>query len=1599
MIWPAIIYWVVATLITIALSPKPPKPKPASITDFDVPTAEEDRAIPVLFGRVLVSGPNVVGYGGLSNSKIKQSSLFSSTTIGYRYYLSMHFMFGYGPWNALCRIVVGDLTAWSGNITANGEGTIDKQELFGGKKSEGGLLGKFDVTFGLEDQAPSTYLTTLYGHTVPAYRKMMGLIWKVGTMPGPLKAFGQTSTIQSGYIGNSQYLKNWAFEGWRTTAGWWNDTPWYPEKATVGDAGAETMNAAHIIYECQTNPEWGEGQPASVFDDTLMREAADQLYDEGVGLAMLWNNSDTIQGFVTTILEHVAGTLAFDRRTNKRFLKLIRGDYDIDELEEFGPEDIELTSFQRRAWGDTVNELTLMWTDPATNQATPIILQDLGNIRAQQRRVPEKISREGFRTYAAAKACAARELAARSIPLATIEFTANRRFWRYTRGDVVKIRWPNEGLAGVVFRLLDIKGGSLEDGKITVSAVEDVYARSGMEYTVIAPTGGAAEPPDLEEPSDATGPTVISSTQGLPPTDPDDGDTYIVPQGAGDIWAPFAGKVVTWDEAGQEWLASDVPEGVLIYDQDAKGYVRLKDGILGAPTFYASTIAARNVTYDDSLTGLGADNVEDAIQALVARSSEGLSPTVSAYANGLYYAQAFGSDPFDSPDGLDWTAQASLGQQSLDELLWIGGRYVAVKTNSIGRSDTSDIYGSWTWQDFSGGSGAVVLPLHGFSGFPGGTHFSVRAVNERLVAWVKDQSFGLFTPDAGPVFLTSDDGGATWDELSPAHGFVDQYFLVRDVVWDDGAGRYLVFGDYLEVQPFVDPLTGAPSFKGKPQVWTTTDLESFAFLADLHPSPGSSEDCYLVSVHPVAARQSRDLVPPAVRFELRRPQTQSSDIDYQWQYSGVGVYPSGYKFRDTAESSPRDVFVFNDNFSTGSIRRVPAGAFSFADQIDGSGIPTGGGPGGNAVRRAYQYGDSIVTMAGGIVRLWDLTIGLAAQSISQPQYIGDVSNLVFDCAQDPDKSQLWVLLQNTNAIDWYLQELDPADLTEIGGRVAMPALSSIGGSFTVDATHAYFSGQALGGLPRMIKVALTGGSPVWDSTFGSTDHYHHYDAQVRNGYVYLYVHGTGPISADGTTIWRLDATTGAQDLGFEIPRVLGGGWAWETYEPGWLIFGQRIAIDTEATGGPVIVRSSLLGATVYQEQAGANTILARSEDGGDTWTFPSPGFPDRSINDYGARIYYDGERFLFAGRGWTGISEELVAFEYSDADSSVSGHPETAWLSVFTHGDDGQSAGGMSGPSGGLGTIATSDGLHWAQGEPPPLANADEVALAPVVGMTASNLQEAVEELFSLIGNPEAIDVLYENSTGGLTAENVQAAIDELLAELQAIIAMIGAPSGIAPLDSSSKVPIANLPALALTDVSVVATQVAQLALTAEEGDVAIRTDLSKSYVHNGGTAGTMADWSELLTPTDLVLSVAGRVGAITLTTADLTDAGAANGAATLDSGARLNLGQVPLVLNVTEASTARTLGATEYFKVVEFTSGSAVVYTVPTNTTLAVPIGTVVGGYQSGAGAVTITPAGGVTVYVRSTKQRVSSGQGAFFALRKVQTNEWELTGDLLDL
>lgn len=101
----------------------------------------------------------------------------------------------------------------------------------------------------------------------------------------------------------------------------------------------------------------------------------------------------------------------------------------------------------------------------------------------------------------------------------------------------------------------------------------------------------------------------------------------------------------------------------------------------------------------------------------------------------------------------------------------------------------------------------------------------------------------------------------------------------------------------------------------------------------------------------------------------------------------------------------------------------------------------------------------------------------------------------------------------------------------------------------------------------------------------------------------------------------------------------------------------------------------------------------------------------------------------------------------------------------------------------------------------------------------------------------------------------------------------VGTGAGDIPLlDAEGKLQGSVLPDFAITDVFVVASQTEMLELsTAKTGDVAIRTDLSKTFILSDNSYGTLASWKELSTPAAPVTSVAGKTGVVSLVVGDIS--------------------------------------------------------------------------------------------------------------------------------
>lgn len=101
----------------------------------------------------------------------------------------------------------------------------------------------------------------------------------------------------------------------------------------------------------------------------------------------------------------------------------------------------------------------------------------------------------------------------------------------------------------------------------------------------------------------------------------------------------------------------------------------------------------------------------------------------------------------------------------------------------------------------------------------------------------------------------------------------------------------------------------------------------------------------------------------------------------------------------------------------------------------------------------------------------------------------------------------------------------------------------------------------------------------------------------------------------------------------------------------------------------------------------------------------------------------------------------------------------------------------------------------------------------------------------------------------------------------------VGSKAGnLIELNSKGKIDKKYLPAIAITEPFAVSSEEEMLALSAQTGDIAIRSDESKTYILKETPPSVKENWLELQTPDCKISSVNGQIGAVVLTTADIEE-------------------------------------------------------------------------------------------------------------------------------
>lgn len=270
------------------------------------------------------------------------------------------------------------------------------------------------------------------------------------------------------------------------------------------------MNPAHIIRECLTDPDWGMGYQDADIDDTSFMAAADTLYDEGMGMSLMWDTQTSIEEFIKLIVKHIDAALYVDRQSGKFVLKLIRADFDVNTLIVLDESNIDkIADFSRPSFGELTNSVTVTYWNAETGADSTITVQDIALQQMQGASIGTSIVYSGFTNSAIATRVAQRDLRTLSTPLISCTIYANRDAANLNIGKCFRFTWPDYDVDDVVMRVTGIAYGDGKTNRIRLQCVQDIFSLPDVAF--VQPT-----PPAWEDPSVPPTPVIVRKVFEIP---------------------------------------------------------------------------------------------------------------------------------------------------------------------------------------------------------------------------------------------------------------------------------------------------------------------------------------------------------------------------------------------------------------------------------------------------------------------------------------------------------------------------------------------------------------------------------------------------------------------------------------------------------------------------------------------------------------------------------------------------------------------------------------------------------------------------------------------------------------------------------------------------------------------------------------------------------------------------------------------------------------------------------------------------------------------------------------------------------------------------
>lgn len=481
----------------------PPGPRQPPQKDLGLPRTDEGAKIPLIYGKCRVRSPIIAWIG--TPHFFSASSYFTNGDItgiatGDMYACSMFLVVGipfpegtqkiHRMWAGEMPLIKDDQSGFLTGIAdlddLTGDGGFEDNTRPCRLRTNGGDFGSFTqgkleflngkasqqlvdpVTFGpstvagrymtvYQSAAASNLQGDIPGGRVPGYRGFLSVM-----------LYNANATSLHWALGPTPQIPQWSFE-----------MSSYPAEAsalTRFDRIGDEANPAAVIYDLLLSDVSKMGIASSRIDVQSFIDAAVTLYQEGHGYSRSIEHDAEAAELIGEILTQINAVMFEDATTATLKIRLIRNDYNPTTIPQITKDNCSRAYVTATGWTDVPNKVRIVFPNRDKDyQEDSVTAQNMASIVAEGMKIREEvISMPGVCTPALATEIAGRELAALSRPLQALRVLVDRSFLRINPGDAVKVTLSNPDISGLVFRVIHIDRGDLENGVISLELVQDV---------------------------------------------------------------------------------------------------------------------------------------------------------------------------------------------------------------------------------------------------------------------------------------------------------------------------------------------------------------------------------------------------------------------------------------------------------------------------------------------------------------------------------------------------------------------------------------------------------------------------------------------------------------------------------------------------------------------------------------------------------------------------------------------------------------------------------------------------------------------------------------------------------------------------------------------------------------------------------------------------------------------------------------------------------------------------------------------------------------------------------------------------------------------